>query len=63
MVKISGQATLSVPFLVKLDMTSEEFEALSESKQNEILEESIDWMSTMRNAETEDIDVWGIHEE
>lgn len=51
-------ATLKVPYTVNLDMTADEFEALSERKQDELLDEAIDWMDGARSAEVDDIEVY-----
>lgn len=62
MIKITGEVTLKVNYAVKLDMTAEQFEGLSERKQNELIEEGIDWHNELRNAQTDDIEVWDIDE-
>ena len=60
MVKVSGDVKLSVRYDIELKMTADEFEALSESKQNQLIEEAIDWHDALRSARTDDIDVWDI---
>ena len=62
MIVISGEAKLKVPYKVQLNMTVEEFDALPERKQNELIEEAIDWRDATRSAETDEIDVWDINE-
>ena len=62
MITVTGQARLKVPYTVQLDMTTEEFDALSERKQNELLDDSIDWKDACRNAELDDIDVDDVQE-
>lgn len=57
-----GDVKLRVNFKVKLNMTEEEFDSLSEFQQNQLIEDSIDWHDTLRSAETEDIDVWDVGE-
>lgn len=58
MMKVTGVATLRVPYSVKLDMTAEEFGNLSERKQDELLDEAIDWMDATRSAEVDEIEVF-----
>lgn len=62
MITVTGDATLRVQYAVDLDMTEEEFDSLSERKQNELIAESIDWHSIMRNAEVNGIDVDDVFE-
>lgn len=62
MIKVSGQATLKVPYTVTLNMTEEEFDRLTESKQNELLDNAIDWMDATRSADVDEIDVWDLDE-
>ena len=57
MITVKGMARLRVPYSVKLNMTEEEFDSLSERKQNQLLEDAIDWKDACRNAETDDIEV------
>lgn len=62
MIRITGQATLKVPYAVTLSMTEAQFDALSERKQNEIIDSTIDWHSSVQNADTDDIDIDDIEE-
>lgn len=62
MIEVNGEVTLKVRYSVKLNMTLDEFESLSTRKQNELLDGSIDWHNELRNAETDDIEVWDIDE-
>ncbi|WP_400194642.1 hypothetical protein [Lysinibacillus telephonicus] len=62
MIKIRGQATLKVDFAVELNISEEEFETFSVKKQNMLIDEAIDWRNTLRNAETDDIEVWEYEE-
>lgn len=62
MIKIKGTVTLSGDFEVVLDMTEEEFDALSNEEQNEELESAIDWRNVFENSETDGIDVWDLDE-
>ena len=60
MIKVSGEVALKVRYAVKLNMTEEEFDALSERKQNELIDGAINWHDELRNAETDEIEVWDI---
>jgi hypothetical protein len=63
MITVSGTATLKVNYSVDLDMTEEQWDALSEKKQNEILDSTIDWMDECRSAEVDEIEVDDVTEE
>ncbi|WP_107950901.1 hypothetical protein [Lysinibacillus parviboronicapiens] len=56
--KVEGIATLRAGYSVEVPYTEEQWEALSERKQNEILDAAIDWYEVSRNAEVDDIDVY-----
>jgi hypothetical protein len=62
MIRVIGTAKLRVNYDVQLDMTEEEFDSLSESKQNDILDHKIDWMNECRSAEVDDIEVDDLQE-
>lgn len=62
MIKVSGRITLSIDYTVKLNMTEEQFDNLSERQVNKLIDESIDWHNAMNNAEVEDVDVWDLEE-
>lgn len=62
MIKVSGEVTLKVRYAINLDMSEAEFESLSEKKQNELIDEAIDWQDATRSAEVDEIDVWDIEE-
>lgn len=55
--KVQGTATLRVNYAVEVQYTEAQWEALSEKKQNEILDAAIDWAEACRNADVDDIDV------
>lgn len=57
MIKVTGTARLTVWYGVELDISEEEFDALSERKQNELLDGAIDWREVCRGAELDEIDV------
>ncbi|WP_438498038.1 hypothetical protein [Paenibacillus sp. IHBB 3054] len=57
MIRVTGKAKLIVNYDVELDMTEEEFDSLSERKQNEVLDDAIDWIEVCRNADVDEIDV------
>lgn len=58
MIRVSGRAELTVPFNIVLNMSGAQFEALSDSRANDLIEETIDWLGATRNAEVSDIDIW-----
>lgn len=62
MLKVTGEATLKVRYVVNLPCSEEQFEALSEREAQAILDEHIDWSATLSSAETDDIDVWDYEE-
>lgn len=55
--KVQGVATLRVNYDVEVPYSEVQWEALSEKKQNEILDAAIDWAEVCRNADVDDIDV------
>jgi len=55
---VYGSVKLEVRFDIELDMTEDEFENLSQKEQDYLIETSIDWNDTMRNAEIDEVDVW-----
>lgn len=57
MITIDGTAKLRVSFSVEVDMTVEQWDSLSERKQNEIIEGLVDWMDECRSGEVDDIEV------
>lgn len=62
MIRVNGEATLKVPYVVDIDMTEEEWDAMSEGQQNEELESRINWYIECKNAEVDDMDVWDVTE-
>lgn len=56
-IKVSGSLKLRGFYEVELDMTEEEFDALSAHEQNIAIEEMIDWRNWLDNAELDDVDV------
>ncbi|WP_256366285.1 hypothetical protein [Rummeliibacillus stabekisii] len=41
-------------------MTEEEFDSLPERKQNDLIDGSINWHETMKNAEIDEIEIWDV---
>lgn len=65
-IKVSGVARLNVDYTVELDMTEEDFDALSQDEMDLLIEDSINWPSVLSDAEVVDIDVddlWEVDEE
>lgn len=60
MIKVDGYVTLGTKYAVRLDMTEEEFDALSPTEQNQLIDESINWHETIRSAGVEELDVWSV---
>jgi hypothetical protein len=57
MIEVSGTATLKTIFTVDLNMTEKEFDALSEEKQNELLDGLIDWLDVCKSAEVDEFEI------
>jgi len=57
MIRVSGSAKLKTDFTVDLNMTEEEFDALTQRQQDQLLEDNVDWYEASRQAEVDDIDV------
>lgn len=62
MIEVYGVAVLKTNFSVELDMTESEFEALSERKQDLLIDDAINWPDATRNAEVDEFDVWEFRE-
>lgn len=62
MIEVVGEATLKVRYSVELDITEEEFDNLSERKQDALIDEAINWHETLKNAETDEIEVDDVYE-
>lgn len=62
MIKVTGHATLKVPYTVELDMAEEAFDALSEGEQDDEINSSIDWHEATRNADVDEIEVDDVEE-
>lgn len=62
MIKVSGNFRVTGRYEVELDMTAEEFVALPERKQTELLDGSIDWRDVLQSSETDEIEVWDLAE-
>lgn len=62
MIEVYGKAILKVDFNVELDMSEDEFEALSEKKQDALIDSKINWHSTLRSAEVDEFDVYEFRE-
>lgn len=59
-IRVSGFAKMEVQYSTDLDMTVDEFEALSQRKQDELIKMHTDWLEVGRSAEVEiddDLDV------
>lgn len=58
--KVSGSFKLTSNFEINLDMTSEEFEALNQREQDELMENHINWYKVLRSVDfiefSDDID-------
>lgn len=63
MIIVSGSIKLRGNYEVKLDMTEEQFDRLSERQQNEEIENAVNWDEWIRNAELNDIDIDDLKEE
>ena len=57
MITVTGDTTLRLRYKVKFNMTEEQWDALSEVEQNELIDSKIDWHNEMRNAEVTDYEV------
>ncbi|UTI41137.1 hypothetical protein [Niallia sp. RD1] len=57
MIKVKGSLTLRGSYEVALDMTEEEFDALSEREQNDEINDAMDWREFLDNSDIDDIDV------
>lgn len=57
MIEVNGTAKIRVDFSVEVDMTVEEWDALSQKKQDEYIENHADWMDACRSGEVDDIEV------
>ena len=57
MITVSGTATLRVDFSVEVKMTEDQWDALGESKQNELLDSAIDWYDAYKGAEVDEFEV------
>lgn len=61
MIRVSGDVKLRVPYVFDFDMTEDEWYAMSEREQNEMIDEMIGH-SEMESAELDDCDVWDVVE-
>lgn len=62
MIKISGTAKVIVNYEVKLKMTRESFDALSEKSQNALIDNTVDWIDACRVAEIDYIEIDALEE-
>ena len=62
MIRVNGSAKLKTDFTVDLNITEEEFDAVSSRQQDLLIENSVDWQEAMRQAEVDDIDVDDLEE-
>ena len=63
MIKIEGSIMLRMPFSVTLDITEEKFDSLSESEQDALIDEAINWESELRNAEITETEIDDVQED
>lgn len=52
-IRVSGRANMKVEYSTELDMTEEEFDALSQQKQDSLIDAHVDWKEVTRSAEVE----------
>lgn len=57
MIKVRGRARLDVQYEVVLNMTEEQFAALSDFNAQNALDAAIDWHSIMGDADVDEIEV------
>jgi hypothetical protein len=57
MIEVNGTAKILVDYSIEVEMTVEEWDALSQKKQDEYIENHVDWMDACRSGEVDDIDV------
>ena len=62
MIRVSGKIKLKMPYSVVLGMTKDEFDSLSERKQNELLEGKIEWHNELKNVIATDVNIDDITE-
>lgn len=62
MIKVSGTFRLYGSYEVKLDMTEEQFDALSHHQQTDLLDSHIDWLDATRGADLDEIEVDDLEE-
>jgi len=56
MIRVTGEVTLKVPYSLNINMSEEEWDALSERKQDQIIGDSIGYEET-KSAEVSYVDV------
>jgi hypothetical protein len=56
-ITVKGEITLRGNYEVKLNMTEDEFDNLSEQEQHDLIEGGIEWKEWLDNSDTDDIDV------
>ncbi|MBO1909723.1 hypothetical protein [Sporosarcina sp. 6E9] len=61
-INVYGNAVLKARFSVELDMTEEEFEALTEHQKDNLVDSKIDWHNAMQGAEVDEMDIWEYRE-
>lgn len=52
-IRVSGQAKVTVDYSVDLDMTMEDFDALSQGKQDQLIVNHTDWSKASYSSEVE----------
>jgi len=63
MIKVSGTMKMRINFSVDLDMTTYEFDSISDRKQKYLLDTHIDWFDACRNGEVDDFEIDDVIEE
>lgn len=62
MIKVSGVFKLTGSYEVELNMTEEQFYALSERQVTDLIDSQIDWLEATRNSELDEIEVYDLQE-
>lgn len=61
-IRLIGEATLKVPFDITVGMSEEQFDALPGRKQNDLVDNTVDWASAMSQATFDDADIDEVYE-
>lgn len=60
MIEVTGRVTLKAPYKVRLNITKDQFDAMSEHQQNKLLDSTINWHATMSSAQADDFHVYDV---